>query len=607
LNTETSPAATPAPPTPPSATPFLQLDSFDSLNLSPEVLRAIKQMGYTRPTPVQSVAVPLVFAGLDLIIQSQTGTGKTAAFAVPVIDMIEAGDSPVEVLVLVPTRELALQVSEQFEQLSVFKQPFGVVAVYGGAGMDAQTKGLKKARVVVATPGRLLDHLERKHLSLKSIKYLILDEADEMLSLGFERDLDAILSHLPQSRQTLLFSATMSEEVRRFSTQCMHSPEFVTLSSDSVAARQVKHLYHMISGANRLKDLCTLIEYDDPDAAIIFCNTKGDTEMVVRHLRKHGYAAELINGDLPQAEREKALALVRQGKARFLVATDVAARGIDISELPCVINYALPEGAEAYIHRTGRTGRAGRKGVALSLMGPREIGTFYQLKSIYKVDLIERPLPTREQLLERRELALLQKTLDALSTSTASLDLPAFSRLADRLLSLPNAPDALTRLLAFFHQPPKAEAPKAEAPKAEAPKAEAPKVEAPKAEPPKAEAPKAAPEFLPVCLSLGARHLEDHEQILDVLCDLTGLMPEDFSRIAVRATQTIFDVRADYRGDAILALQGQPWRGATLEATPWRPGRDHDRGGRDRDRDRDRGRDRSRSRRAGDYPDASLP
>lgn len=638
LNATTAPTA---------STPFLQLDSFDSLNLSPEILRAIDRMGYKRPTAVQGAAVPLVFAGLDLIIQSQTGTGKTAAFAIPIIDMLEVGDTPIEALVLLPTRELALQVCDQFEKLSMFKQPFGTAAIYGGAGFDAQVKALKQARVVVATPGRLLDHLERKNLSLKNLKFLILDEADEMLSLGFERDLDAILSHVPEDRQCLLFSATMSEEVRRFSSQFMHSPEFVTLSSDSVAAQQVRHLYHKVSGENRLKDLSTIIDFHQPESAIIFCNTRGDTQIVMRYLRRMGHGAELLNGDLPQSEREKALSLIRQGKARFLVATDVAARGIDISELPCVVNYAMPEGAETYIHRTGRTGRAGRTGVALSLMSPREIGTFYQLRSIYKVNLVEHPMPTREEITERREQVALDQTLRDLTANSSALDFSAYLRLAERLLPRPDAPEAIARLLALASRPstpPPAEpqptlsvpvlasasqpdiiATETLAPSKAPPAEAAPKVEIapPKQEPvlvtpvpviePVAESvsvapPEARPEskpdpklqWAPLLVNFGAKQLDNNEQINDVLCELTGLMTEDFGRVAVRATQTVFDVRADYQSDVVQALQGQTWRGLVLEVAPWRAGSQS--GG---DRDRDRGGDRNRDRRRGGHRDDS--
>lgn len=369
--------------------------TFADFHLGDEIRKALDEVGYVNPTPVQSSCLPLVLAGLDLIVQSQTGTGKTAAFAIPTLEMLEPGTRQVEALILAPTRELAKQIQAEFDRLGTHKK-VPVACVYGGTGFQQQYDDLENAQVVCATPGRLLDLLKRKALSLEHLKLFILDEADEMLNMGFEKELDAIVEFLPETRQSLLYSATVGEDIKRISSHILTYPEFVSISGDNIAAKEVEHIYYMVTGLGRLWDLNRVIEVEQPESAIVFCNTRDDSFLVANFLRKQGYVADVLNGDLPQKDREKTLARLRKGELRFLVATDVAARGIDISDLSHVLNFSLPESPETYVHRTGRTGRAGKKGVALSLISPREIGTFYFLRRIYKMELIERQLPTVE-------------------------------------------------------------------------------------------------------------------------------------------------------------------------------------------------------------------
>ena len=420
---------------------------FSDLTLSDPVMSALEEMGYEHPTPVQASAIPMAATGRDLLVQSQTGTGKTAAFCIPLIESLDSGKG-IGALMLCPTRELAKQVADEFDRLGKFKN-MRSVAIYGGASMDKQIAEMRFARVAVGTPGRVLDHLRRKTLRLDDLKALVLDEADEMLSRGFAEELHNIMRFVPDERQTLLFSATIPEDIKRYAKRYMKEPEFLSLIEENVAADDVTHNYYMINGVGRCRDLCRVIEYEQPGSAIIFTNTRKDTEIVARYLKKKGYDAEFLNGDLPQRTRERVMARTKEKNLRFLVATDIAARGIDISELSHVINYVLPESPEVYIHRTGRTGRAGRKGTAVSLIGPREIGVYYYLKRIYNVALQERTVPTEAEIeLQRHE----KKTTDA---ATAILDSLAGQTVADNFRStagrLLEREDAIELVGALLH------------------------------------------------------------------------------------------------------------------------------------------------------------
>ncbi len=305
--------------------------------------------------------------------------------------------------------------ADELVRLGKFKQ-VQTAAVYGGASMEKQIAEMRFASVVAGTPGRVLDHLKRGNLKLKGLSVLILDEADEMLSMGFARELDEIMRFVPVDRQTLLFSATIPEDIKRYAKRYMKEPEFLSLIEENVGADDVEHHYYMVSGVGRPRDLVQVIEYEEPDSAIIFTNTRKDSEIVANYLKRQGYNAEYLNGDLPQGERERIMKRTKDKDLRFLVATDIAARGIDISELSHVVNYILPESPEVYIHRTGRTGRAGNKGTAISLIGPREIGVYYYLKRIYNVALQEQSVPTQAEIElrreERRTEALIKEILD---------------------------------------------------------------------------------------------------------------------------------------------------------------------------------------------------
>jgi ATP-dependent RNA helicase DeaD len=383
--------------------------TFDAIPLSPAVRRAIDELGFVTPTAVQRAAFEPAALGHDLIVQSRTGTGKTLAFGLPMVDRLIFEGHGLQALILAPTRELALQSQRALEQIGKHKG-LRTAAVYGGAPMERQVAQLKQgAEIVSGTPGRVLDHIKRGTLDAGGIRVLVLDEADEMFSMGFAKELNAIMDALPTSRQFLCFSATIDGNVQRMAERRMQDPQFITLSSDQVGAASISHFFYMVMG-DKLSALVRVLEIEDPESAIIFCNTKAETETVARQLSAAGFNADWLNGDLPQNDREKIMKATREGKLRYMVCTDVAARGIDISHLTHVINFGFPESAEQYVHRTGRTGRAGKTGTAISVLGPSNLGALYYLRLTFKIFPIERSLPSETEQKTRQEadrLALL--------------------------------------------------------------------------------------------------------------------------------------------------------------------------------------------------------
>jgi ATP-dependent RNA helicase DeaD len=411
------------------------------------VRQAIDALGYVNPTPVQLAVFEPATRGKSLVVQARTGTGKTAAFGLPIIDsLIRKGQANVQALILTPTRELALQVGRELEQLGKFRGT-KVVPIYGGAPMGKQIEALEGgAQVVVGTPGRVLDHCRRGTLDTSHIRIFVLDEADEMLSMGFAKELNAIIEHLPPGeRQGLYFSATIPPDVERLANKHLKDPEYVTLSSDQVGALQLTHYVYLVRDSDKRSAILNIIEVEDPQSAVVFCNTKDETERVAELLKSRGYEADWLNGDLEQKERERVMAATREGKLRFLVATDVAARGIDISHLTHVINADFPESAEQYVHRTGRTGRAGRTGTAISVVGPKDVGHLYMLRLTYKIRPIERMLPTKGELKTRAEADIVTFLADAYAGRTAD---PMHLAVARRLFTHEQAESIVAGLLA---------------------------------------------------------------------------------------------------------------------------------------------------------------
>ena len=471
------------------------LITFDALPLTPDVRKAIDDLGYTHPTPVQRAVFEFAAKGRDMVVQARTGTGKTAAFGLPLIDSVVKVNRPaVQAMILCPTRELALQITRELAAIAKHRGT-KVVAVYGGAPMGKQIEQLKDgAQILVGTPGRVLDHLRRGTLDTKACKAFVLDESDEMLSMGFLPQISEIWGYLPEQRQVLLFSATLPPDVKRVAETRLKNPEYVTLSGDNIGALSIQHFVYMTM-TDKLAELIAVIETENPESAIIFSNTRDDTKRVAAGLQAQGYQADWLNADLSQNEREAVMAATRKGELRFLVCTDVAARGIDISHLTHVINFDFPESAESYVHRTGRTGRAGRTGTAISLIAPSNIGGLYLLRLTYKIKPIERHLPSARERKTRAEADLVQMFVEsAQSRSIHAEDLALARRLlthetADRVIAtllrdhLGARPDAVEEATAARRAKAPALAPEPERPKALA--VPAPRAERPREEPPR--------------------------------------------------------------------------------------------------------------------------
>ena len=420
------------------------LVTFDAIPLTSDVRKAIDDLGYTEPTPVQRAVFEPASRGRDLVVQARTGTGKTAAFGLPLIDsLVKANRPAVQAMILCPTRELALQITRELTGIAKHRGT-KVVAVYGGAPMGKQIEQLQGgAQIVVGTPGRVLDHLRRGTLDTSACRIFVLDESDEMLSMGFLPQITEIWGYLPEQRQVLLFSATLPPDVKRVAETRLKNPEYVTLSGDNIGALSINHYVYMTM-TDKLAELIAIIETENPESAIIFSNTRDDTKRVAAGLQAQGYAADWLNADLSQNEREAVMAATRKSELRFLVCTDVAARGIDISHLTHVINFDFPESAESYVHRTGRTGRAGRTGTAISLIAPNNIGALYLMRLTYKIRPIEKHLPSARERKTRAEADLVQMFVEAAASRSIHSEDMALAR---RLLSHESAERVIATLL----------------------------------------------------------------------------------------------------------------------------------------------------------------
>ncbi|MGB7875722.1 MAG: DEAD/DEAH box helicase [Anaerolineales bacterium] len=416
--------------------------TFDQLSAS--LKEAARRANWTELMPVQARAIPYLLTGRDMMIQARTGSGKTGAFLLPMLERLDSNRNECQALILVPTRELARQVSHEAELLCG-QAGFRTVAVYGGVGYGPQIEGLKKgAQIVVGTPGRVLDHLLKRTFSLDKLKILIFDEADRMLSMGFYPDMLDMKSYLPNRPvHTCMFSATFPYSVMRAAQVFIKEPEFITLSSDHIHVTEVDHVYYKVKGMDKDRSLVRLIEVENPDNALIFCNTKDRVHYVAVVLQRFGYDADEISSALSQSQREDVLGRVRNGKLRFLVATDVAARGLDIPELSYVIQYEPPDETENYIHRAGRTGRAGAGGVAVSLVNPMEKPLLDRIARQYEIEIEERIIPSDEdvaKVVAERLTALLEarlRTRDKLQAERSQRFVPLARELADQENELP--------------------------------------------------------------------------------------------------------------------------------------------------------------------------
>ncbi|MBG97404.1 MAG: ATP-dependent RNA helicase, partial [Cycloclasticus sp.] len=376
---------------------------FADLALSKPVMDALKRIGYEQPSPIQAEAIPHLLEGHDLIGTAQTGTGKTAAFALPLLSKLDITKAKPQVLVLTPTRELAIQVAEAFKTYASAMKGFHVLPIYGGQGMDAQLRQLRRGvQVVVGTPGRVMDHLRRKTLKLDDLDTIVLDEADEMLRMGFIEDVEWILEQTPPQRQVALFSATMPAPIRRVADNYLSAPKIVKIVSKTSTVERIEQSFWMVSGLHKLDALTRILEVEDFDGIIMFVRTKALTVELAEKLEARGYSASAINGDMSQALRERTIEQLKKKHIDILVATDVAARGIDVARISHVVNYDIPYDTEAYVHRIGRTGRAGRTGKAILFVAPRERRLLRAIEKATRQPINPMELPTRQQVNEKR-------------------------------------------------------------------------------------------------------------------------------------------------------------------------------------------------------------
>ncbi|HEY0963155.1 MAG TPA: DEAD/DEAH box helicase [Pseudomonadales bacterium] len=390
--------------------------SFSDLALSPAVFQALEKTGYERPSPIQAKTIPLLLAGHDLIGQAQTGTGKTAAFALPVLSQLDLKQKSPQVLVLAPTRELAIQVAEAFQTYAAFIPGFHVLPIYGGSDYRGQLQGLKRgAHVVVGTPGRVMDHMRRGSLDLTGLKTIVLDEADEMLRMGFIDDVEWVLEQAPAERQIVLFSATMPTEIRKIATRHLREPQHVTIEVKTVSAETIRQRYWTVRGVNKLDALTRILEAEAFSAMLIFVRTKTLTVELADKLSARGFAASAINGDMSQQLREATIDKLKAGKLDILVATDVAARGLDVERITHVVNYDIPYDTETYIHRIGRTGRAGREGDAILFVAPREMRMLGAIERATRKKITLMELPSTEEINDKRVARFMQQISDTLA------------------------------------------------------------------------------------------------------------------------------------------------------------------------------------------------
>ena len=421
------------------------MNLFTESNLSPEILQAIGELGFESPTEIQKQTIPFISTDIrDLIALAQTGTGKTAAFSLPILDMIDDASRKIQFLVLCPTRELCLQITKDIKNYSKYMKNIKTTAVYGGSSITDQIRSLRdKPQIIVGTPGRVIDLINRKALDFSEIQWMVLDEADEMLSMGFKEDLATILSTTPETKHTYLFSATMNKEVERISKNYLTNPHRISVGSINEVKKNIKHEFYVVGYRHKKEALKRLIDANPNQYSILFCRTRMETQEVADFLMQNGYAADALHGDLSQAQRDTVMKKFRLKNIDILVATDVAARGLDVNSLTHVIHYSLPDDPEVFVHRSGRTGRAGKDGISISLIKPEESRKLKQIKSVTKIDIVEKKIPTGEEVIKAQVGGVFEKLFtehEEFFTFDDSLipDLGAFTKeeLVHKLLQL---------------------------------------------------------------------------------------------------------------------------------------------------------------------------
>jgi ATP-dependent RNA helicase DeaD len=521
---------------------------FSELGLSDAVLAALADVGYETPSAIQAATIPALLAGRDVVGLAQTGTGKTAAFALPIISRLDVAQKAPQALVLAPTRELALQVCEAFEKYAAHLPGVHVLPVYGGQGYGVQLSALRRGvHVVVGTPGRIMDHLEKGTLDLSELKYLVLDEADEMLKMGFAEDVETILADTPVDKQVALFSATMPAAIRRISKQHLRDPEEITVKTKTTTSANTTQRYLMVSYPQKVDALTRILEVENFDGMIIFVRTKNETEALAEKLRARGYSAQAISGDVAQPQRERTVEQLKSGTLDILVATDVAARGLDVERISHVINFDIPVDTESYVHRIGRTGRAGRSGAAISFVTPRERRLLDAIEKATRQPLTQMQLPTVDDVNATR----LARFDDAITEALGQSELmAAFRDIIGHYVEHHDVPEAdVAAALAVVAQGgsslllTEADLRPARPPREE--RDDRPARDGDRAERPERRSRTGNGRLAPYRIEVGRRHRVEPRQIVGALANEGGLSREDFGAIDIKLDFSIVELPAE--------------------------------------------------------------
>ena len=424
--------------------------TFQEIGLCPQVIRATVNMGFEEMTPIQELAIPVALTGRDIIGQAQTGTGKTTAFGIPIVEKVHLDGEYIQGLVITPTRELAVQVAEELNRIGQFK---GVRAlpIYGGQDINRQIRSLQnRPKIIVGTPGRLMDHMRRRTIRLQNVAFVVLDEADEMLNMGFIEDIETILSEVPDERQTMLFSATMPKPIQDLALRFMKNPEYIGIKSKEVTVPNTEQHYYEVQERQKFDVLCRLLDIQSPESAIVFGRTKRRVDELFEALNKRGYSAEGLHGDLTQARRDTVMRNFRSGATEILVATDVAARGLDISGITHIFNFDIPQDPESYVHRIGRTGRLGKPGLAITFVTPRELDHLRIIERTTKRKIERKPNPTFNEVIEGQQRLTVEKLMRTVEVE----DTGAYKEIAKELLKENDSVSLLSAALKLLTKEP---------------------------------------------------------------------------------------------------------------------------------------------------------
>jgi len=564
--------------------------TFADLGLDAAVLKALKDVGYETPSAIQAATIPVLLQGRDVVGLAQTGTGKTAAFALPVLSQMETGHKNPQALVLAPTRELALQVCEAFEKYAAHIKGVSVLPVYGGQGYGQQLSALRRGvDVIVGTPGRIMDHLDKGTLDLSELKFLVLDEADEMLKMGFAEDVETILADTPSTKQVALFSATMPAQIRRISAQYLNDPEEITVKTKTTTSANITQRYLVVSYQQKIDALTRILEVENFEGMIVFTRTKNETETVAEKLRARGYTAAAINGDIAQVQRERTVNQLKSGKLDILVATDVAARGLDVERISHVVNYDLPIDTESYVHRIGRTGRAGRTGDAISFVTPRERRMLTAIEKATRQPLTEMSLPSVDDVNATR-LTRFDDAITAALEDTAAI--ATFRDVVAHYVEHHDVPEAdVAAALAVVAQgdtPLLLEEETIQQPRFDRDRSDRPSRDGGSRDGGTRERRESNGRFATYRIAVGRRQRVEPRQIVGALANEGGLRRNDFGAIQIRQDFSLVELPADLPRDTIDRLADTRISGQLIDLRLDQGGRSAKRSDRPQRRPRDR-------------------